>query len=531
MQLKREVKKTITRNEWSALGLFLAITLGAFMRFNSTLLAGFPINDGGMFAVMVDDLRANDFALPAFSTYNNINMPFAYPPLGFYVGALMAEWFNIDSVQVVRWAPALFASLAIPAFYLLALRLLKDKYLASVATLFYAFIPRAFSWLVMGGGLTRSPGQFFMILALATLIRLFEERRRSDIFLTGLFSSLAVLSHPAAAVHVFISAIWLWVMLSRKRTAFIHSMIVGAIVSVATMPWWLTVTRNHGIEVLLNAASTGGKSSAVFNLLFFTFTDELYATVIAVFGLLGLTHRLLRRDYLLPLWLALPFIVAGRGAANLAVIPLAMLAAIGFVNVVLMAFQPSPANARLEPGRNEAEVSSVERGVFIGLLFYIVFSTSQFGVQLSSATLYPPDRAAMEWVREETPSDSRFLVLTGTTSIACDSVLEWFPALSGRKSIFTVQGTEWTKGAGFNAYVSSTYRVQECYLDRDMACLDAEISRSDYDYIYASKVLRTDNCLPFRSMNSFTLFLESLRSDSGFEVAYETTEVLISRQK
>ncbi|MCI0554174.1 MAG: glycosyltransferase family 39 protein [Anaerolineae bacterium] len=517
------MKKSITRNEWSSLVLFLAIALGTFMRFNSALLAGFAINDGGMFAVMVDNLRANNFVLPAFSSYNDIGMPFAYPPLGFYVGALVVELFGIDSVQVVRWVPAFFASLAIPAFYLLAMRLLKDKYLASVATLFYAFIPRAFSWLIMGGGLTRSPGQFFMILALATLIRLYEEKRRTDIFLAGLFSSLAVLSHPAAAVHVFISAIWLWIMLSRKRSAFTHSIFVGVIVLTITMPWWLTVIRNHGIEVLLNAASTGGKTSAVFNLLFFTFTDELYATVIAVLGLLGLTNRLIRRDYLLPLWLALPFIVAGRGAANLAVIPLAMLAAIGFVNVVLMALQPSPAD--------EAGVSAVERGVISGLLLYIVFSTSQFGGQLSSATLYPPDRTAMEWVRQETPSESRFLVLTGTTAVACDSVLEWFPALSGRRSVYTVQGTEWTKGAGFNDYVSSTYAVQKCYSDGDMACLDAEISRSDYDYIYASKVLRTDNCMPFGSVNNFAFFLESLKSDSGFEVIYETDEVLISRQK
>ncbi len=515
--------KSINRTEWSSLVLFLAIALGAFMRFNPTMLAGFAINDGGMFAVMVDDLRADNLALPVFSTYNDINMPFAYPPLGFYVGALAMGLSGIDSVQAVRWVPAFFASLAIPAFYVLALRLLKDKNLAATAALFYALMPRAFSWLIMGGGLTRSPGQFFMILALATLIRLFEERRRTDIFLAGAFSGLAVLSHPAAAVHVLISALWLWIMLARNRAAFYHSIFVGIVVVIFTMPWWLTVIRNHGMVTLLNAASTGSKTSAAFNLLFFTFTDELYATVIAVIGLLGLTYRLHRRDYLLPVWLALPFLLAGRGAANLAVIPLSMLAAIGFVKVVLTALQPAPAS--------EADVSSVERGVFMGLLLYLVFSTSQFSAQLSSATLYPPDRMAMEWVGRQTSSDSRFLVLTGTTSVACDSVLEWFPALSGRKSIYTVQGTEWTKGAGFNAYVKSTYGVQQCYSDGDMACLDAEISRAEYDYIFISKFLRTDNCMPIASANSPAFFLESLQSDSGFEVVYETTEVLISRQK
>ena len=521
------MKKSVTRNEWSSLVLFLAIVLGTFMRFNPTLLAGFAINDGGMFAVMVDDLRAGNFVLPAFSTYNDMSMPFAYPPLGFYVGALVVEFFGMESVQVVRWVPAFFASLAIPAFYILALRLLKDKNLASIATLFYAFTPRAFSWLIMGGGLTRSPGQFFMVLAVAALIRLYEEKRRADIFYAGLFGSLAVLSHPAAAVHVFISAIWLWIMLSQKRSAFYHSFFVGVIVLILTMPWWLTVMSNHGIEVLLNAASTGSKSSAVFNLLFFTFTDEHYATAIAVLGLLGLTHCLIRWDYLLPLWLALPFLVVGRGAANLAVIPLAMLAAIGFVNIVLMALQPGPANARVEPSRNEAGVSSVERGAFIGLLLYIVFSTYQFGAQLASATLYPPDREAMNWVRENTPEVSRFLVLTGTTSVSCDSVLEWFPALTGRKSLYTVQGTEWTEGKNFNNYVVSTYAVQECLTSGDSSCLDAAVSREEYDFIYLSKLLRVDNCGALAFQRTFPYFLENMKSEPQFNIVYETDDVVV----
>ena len=82
------MKKSITRDEWATLILFLAILIGAFLRFNPTLLAGFAVNDGGMFAVMVDDLRANHFLIPAFTTCNFSNIPFAYPPLGFYFGAL-----------------------------------------------------------------------------------------------------------------------------------------------------------------------------------------------------------------------------------------------------------------------------------------------------------------------------------------------------------------------------------------------------------------------------------------------------------
>jgi len=519
--------KPIRRNEWADLILILAIFLGAFMRFNPTLLAGFAINDGGMFAVMVDDLKTSHYLLPEFTTYNHLNIPYAYPPLGFYLGRIAADLFGLSAVQVVRWVPAFFASLSVPAFYLLALRLLKNKYYAAISTLFFALMPRALSWFVMGGGLTRSPGQFFMLLTLATVIRLYEENRRTDIFWAGLFGGLAVMSHPEAAVHTFVSAIFLWIMLTRSRTAFINSLVVGMIVLFVSAPWWATVTHYHGVEPFLKGAATGQKALAVFHLLFFVFTEEPYATMIAILGLIGIAHRLIRRDYLLPLWMVIPFFVEGRSAAGPAAILLAMLAAIGLVDVVFAAIQPS---ARIDPHQSD-QISSIERNVFIYLLLYLIFSTYQFGFQLSNATLYSPDQAAMTWARENTSADSRFLVLTGTTSVSCDSVLEWFPALTGRRSIYTVQGTEWTQGAAFNDYVKSTYAVQECLTSNDTSCLDVAVSRSQYDYVYVSKILRVDNCKSLDFQRTFPYFLEHMRADSGFDAVYESDDVIIYSER
>ena len=535
--------KTLRRTEAADLILMLAVLIGAFMRFNPTLLAGFAINDGGMFAVMVDDLKASRYILPAFTTYNHLNIPFAYPPIGFYLGRIAADLFGLSAPEVLRWVPAFFAALSIPAFYWLALRLLKDKYYAALSTFFFALMPRALSWFVMGGGLTRSPGQFFMLLTLAMVIRLYEENRRADIFWAGLFGGLAVMSHPEAAVHTAVSAIFLWIMLSRSRTAFINSLFVAVLVLLVSAPWWVAVIHYHGMGPLLNAAQTGKNLLAVFHLLFFVFTDEPYATVIAVLGLIGIAHRLIRRDYLLPLWLAIPFLVEGRSAAGPAAIPLAMLAAIGLVDVVLtglLALSQWTWNLSKETevevqSKSEApqsdQLSSVERNVLIYVMLYLIFSTSQFGLQLSNATLYLPDRDAMDWVREHTPADSRFLVLTGTSSVSCDSVLEWFPALSGRQSIYTVQGTEWTKGAEFYDYVRSTYAVQECLTSDDAACLDAAVSRSAYDFIYLSKALRVDNCSQLDLQRTFPYFIEQMRLDDGFNVIYETDGAIIFNQQ
>ncbi|HLO28991.1 MAG TPA: glycosyltransferase family 39 protein [Anaerolineales bacterium] len=526
--------KTIRRTEWASLIFLIALFIGTFMRFNVTSLAGFPINDGGMFAVMVDDLKASHYFLPAFTTYNLLNIPYAYPPLGFYLGRMAADLFGLSAVQVLRWLPAFFASLSIPAFYLLAVRLLKNKYLAAISTLFFALMPRALSWFVMGGGLTRSPGQFFMLLTLATIIRLYEENRRRDIFLAGLFGGLAVLSHPEAAVHTFVSAIFLWLMLSRKKTTFINSIFVGVLVLIVTAPWWVTVIHYHGIGPLIKGAQTGQKALAVFHLLFFVFTEEPYATVIAILGLIGIGQRLARRDYLLPLWMVIPFFVEGRSAPGPAAIPLSMLAAIGLAEVVFPAIQAAAGKVRTTAQGSDhtevehsEEISSIERNIFIYLLLYLIFSTYQFGLGLSSATLYRPDQEAMTWVRENTPSDSRFLVLTGTTSVSCDSVLEWFPALTGRQSIYTVQGREWTEGKNFNTYVISTYPVQNCLASGDISCLNGAIDRSQYDYVYVSKLLRVNNCIPLDLQRTFPLFLESLHAAQDFNVIYETEDVAV----
>lgn len=173
------------------------------------------------------------------------------------------------------------------------------------------------------------------------------------------------------------------------------------------------------------------------------------------------------------------------------------------------------------------QVSSVERNILLYLLLYLIFSTYQFGFQLSNATLYLPDREAMNWARENTLDDSRFLVLTGTSSVSCDSVLEWFPALTDRQSIFTVQGTEWLQGANFNDYVRSTYAVQECLTDGDASCLDEAVNRSAYDFIYVSKILRVDNCIPLDLQRTFPYFLEHMRGDESFEAIYETEGAVI----
>src|SRR5687768_5017216 len=101
-----QVKKQLTSDELAALLLLAALVFGTWLRLNPALMAGFPMNDGGMFYTMIQDLRVNHYLLPLHTTYNNLNIPFAYPPLPFYVAGFISDIFRISLLQVLLWLPA-----------------------------------------------------------------------------------------------------------------------------------------------------------------------------------------------------------------------------------------------------------------------------------------------------------------------------------------------------------------------------------------------------------------------------------------
>src|SRR5574341_1321991 len=145
-----------SQEEWGFLLAMLAAIFGGWVRLFPPAIAGFPINDGGLFTLMTRAVQENGLRLPAYVQYNGLNVPFAYPPLAFYMGALLADLFHLDIVEILRWLPASVLIGTIPAFYGLAKSVLNSQFKAGLATLLFAFTPRSMTWQIMGGGLTRS---------------------------------------------------------------------------------------------------------------------------------------------------------------------------------------------------------------------------------------------------------------------------------------------------------------------------------------------------------------------------------------
>jgi hypothetical protein len=144
--------------------LLAGIAVGVFLRIAPVLGADFPLNDGGMFYAMMRDLQEAGCRLPLFTTYNGAGIPYTYPPLPFYLGAILDDLTPLSLFDVLRFLPALIATLTLGAFYLLARSVHASPLAVAASVATFALLPESFVWLVMGGGLTRSLGMLFALL-------------------------------------------------------------------------------------------------------------------------------------------------------------------------------------------------------------------------------------------------------------------------------------------------------------------------------------------------------------------------------
>ncbi len=518
-----------TQEQAGALIAMIAVLFGAWIRLLIPWMAGFPVNDGGLFYIMLRGLQENGLRIPGYVQYNGMSIPFAYPPLGFYAGALSALVFKIDLLQVLQWLPAIVLVATLPAFYLLAKSILGTSFRAGIATLVYAFTPRAITWQVMGGGLTRSFGQLFLILALAFIYRTFTKYSRRDLILAILCSALVVLSHPEAALQTVGLAVVLWLFVGRNRTASLHVLEIGAGTLLLSAVWWLPAVLRYGVGTLLSAAQTGQFNALLlFEPFLMNFVDEPLMSIIAVLAVIGAGYELSQRRGMLPVLLFVPFLVEPRSAPTVAMVPLALLAALALTEIV------SPALAGVA-GAQRASVNLMRCGpvvlflVFIGL--YMLGDASYFGTQLAKSVLGESNRAAFAWIRENTPPDASFLILTGREELFCDSAQEWFPALTGRVSIATLQGREWTQGAEFGKVIEAFQATQRCAQDASpLSCISQKPLQYNYVLVNASRPIM-QNCRQLAISSDGQRLIDELKVSPLFSAVYETEGVALFQKR
>lgn len=499
--------------------LLVAILLGGLVRFLPALTAGFPVNDGGMFMLMTEELKANHYALPDFTAYNQAHIPFAYPPLGFYATALISDLFGLPVIAVVRWSPALVSTLALLAFFILAREILDSGYRAGLATLFYGLAPVSFGWAVMGGGITRAYGLAFLYLTVAFARRLYVRPRATIALLTAVFGALAALSHPETGLQAAAACILLWFFRGRTRASVGWSFLVAVGVLLFAAPWWGAVLAMHGVAPFFSAMQTSSdRVTAIVQLVTLQIDgNNVFFPLTIAMGLIGMAAIMARKQYFLPLWFVLPFLVDPRSAGGIAMIPLAMAAAIGFDQVL------APGLLALRSRKGDWFQDRFVLGALFVILVYLFFSAGVFGVKLAKASLSESDRAAIAWVRENIAPDSAFLLLTGEPYSMKDPFQEWFPALTPNHSVTTIQGLEWTLGPRFFPRYGDLVALQHC---AEAACVEAWSERTGLGYHYLLvRVPPEKNQVGLEA--SLRLLIGSLSREAGYQPVYESPGFVI----
>ena len=428
----------------------LLLFIGVFIRFNFIRWADFPINDGGLFFTMIEDLQDSHYQLPWFTTYNAAQIPYMYPPLGFYLAGFLNNLTKLDLFDVLLILPFTLSILTIPAFYLLACEVLPNRLARIFAISAFIFIPDSFRWLIMGGGLTRSLGLCSALLALYFVLMLYKNANTKISLPAIFFCGLTVLSHPPTTLFLIYSIVIIFLCFNRSRKGIVQSLFLFLGVLIMILPWLIIIINRHGISSFLSASNSGYPFlQNVLRLMLFKLSNDTFFPVWTIIGLIGFLIELFNKRLFLPGWLLSVYLFQSRATADVAVIPLALLAGVGGTQIISSYTSSSISHAY------KKAIGMLLTGF---VLLYSIIMPIIAPAQLTTA-LPVVEREAMMWIDTNTALSSSILVISGTDWFT-DRSSEWLPVLAKRPSVAVVQGYEWLDN--FSIRVKNHAQLEEC---------------------------------------------------------------------
>jgi hypothetical protein len=511
-----------------ALGLLAVAIIAALLRLSYVFRSDFPLNDGALFYSMIQDIQANGYTLPPFTSFDNAGIPFGYPPLTLFATALINEYAGLSLVEALRWLPFLGSMVSVVAFMALARSFLNTRLAALTASLFFSMLGPGFTWMLMGGGITRAWGLAFCVLTIWQAHEMYRLRSWKRAAVVAVLAAATLTTHLEMAwLAAFTCAIF-FAAYGRHREGARATIFVAVAVPVLTAPWWATVIGHHGVAPF-RAALDSGSNPFVGPLLLIQYNiavEPLFALVGAL-GLLGALACIARRQYVLPLWLVAVALLDPRAFPTSSTMALALLASVALHDLLI------PVTSGALSGKFNSlrwPASPHAPAALTGIMAAVIVCYAILSAFITSPKLLtgltPDERAAMAWAAENTPQGATFAVLTGD-GWAVDRTSEWFPVLSGRESIATVQGWEWVPGQ-YHPRQAEYDSLQDCALENgDCLLAWAERWNRTFDYVYVTTL--SPRVPSFERRPCCTSLRVNLPDDPRFVSVYEGPGATIYR--
>lgn len=430
------------RNE--KLLVIIIITGGSLLRFFPLIILGtdFPNDYGGLFLEFANQIAINDFLLPKnIPFYTNGGIPFAYPPLSFYIEGIAIHKLDIAPYVVVNTLPPFFTILSLPSFYYLTLKSNLSKRFRITSLAFFTIMPNSFLEQITGGGLAEALGTLVLIWFFISLYRTFNHNKLSHYVTVGFSWALCVLSSPGSAyasVPCFLLFAIVLMIRERNLNTLLHLTLTGIVALLLSSPYWLTVIRVHGIGVYLD--SLVGQHQTLINTfqnIYITLPDfkiisGSHTFLWNSFLLLGGVISYFKRKYLLLGWYLILALIPREGGWMLS-IPAALIIGEGLETIVRN--QRNKNFFRLLHNKKALLSSGILLMVFwlaIGPITSVIDSAFSSKNSLDSI-----DVEAMDWILNNTEPNIKVVVITE------DHILEWVPQISRRTVINIPFGSEW----------------------------------------------------------------------------------------
>ena len=494
------------------LGIFLRLLPHIFMGFSSNL----PLNNGGLYLFFSEIIVQNNFSYPSYIPFYTENgIPFAYPPLIFYLLALISKIFPVPLLVLFIYTPTIISIVCIFAFYFLVKEIFSEKSLILTSTIIFALYPPLLSYSAQGLFLVHGVGTLLFIIGLIFVLRWMKYNNDTLIIFIGILFGLLLLSSPRCAFAYALVLFTVAVLNRRKKTLFCLALVV-IIATLISAPWWITVIRNHGIDVLLNGFMIR-QPTAVFNIFINIYLYNFYNYQLSLMAicLLGLFYYIVKKEFFLPVLFLLLVISGGYGVVSIPLILIIILFSAGLVKVVFPSLKfilnaDTPKKTLLPLFFTILLLALILGGSFIQNrdFFESRYSSLKDDEKLNFDAMY--------WINQNTENTSTFIVKDVIASEQKNQfwIGDWFPAITHRKTLNTFYGNEWTNKPQLWL---ADLELSDC---KDTYCFENVSDKYNFRYSHVYIIKYPEN----------GYIISSFTDSDDYRLIFENSKVMIFRQ-
>jgi hypothetical protein len=424
----------------------------------------YPTGYAGLFTLMTEGIIDNNFKLPNIVPfYGPGGIPFAYPPVGFYLFAIFIKLFNVPALAYLRFAPPAFLWLSIIPIYYFTLHLSKSKIATILAPIIILGSQRIFMVQGTAAGIVRGLAFLLAMTAIYFFVKSMDSTEKIwNSILAGVLIGLTVLTHFSYALFVLFCVVSYGLTHFYKKNVLLKTMLSG-FVSIATiLPWVLTLSKRYGWDIFLYAFRSHGNDQFlsyaweiemlipwIENSMRPIFSYQFFWGII----LLALIYVFFTKQRFLTVWFIFVLLFSSesdRFLISIAAIIVGILVDVIFTNL----------NQDLK-----VEKLNWNQILFFSVILVIFY---RFGwMTISSGNKPVINDKTLEladYIRTQTPSQLTYLV------VAEAEEAEWYPYLLRREPVIASWGGEWI--GNYSQHLEWVYNVARCKHDDSLTCLD-----------------------------------------------------------